>query len=554
MESQLVTPQQLKGHLALLRAFHALRQTVQAGNDYRFPADVRLLDADRRWTWFVSLAVERFERWCLTIQASDTEWRGLPPIDVAMVWHAYLLNPSWYAEDTTRISKLKALAKYNEGFSICLDFPDLLTTEVPRRDRVETWKHRTGTPYHPFDAAAVLTHKHVECPRCSEYILAAFVDPNGMGYAQGNFKLLCTCGFEITKASLGLYKFAKNLVETNIPDAYLAGSLHTPRDCNNTTRAGLVKSTILQAKPLMSGDSVKQIMEKTQYDRKKLHAALSEEVKGNYIERTLGAYTDDRIFSIDLIGAVSRQASFVEKMADLGWTQPGFFDSEEDAIVLQHCIARYQAFLGLMKESQASMFVPTLDIDLAWHTHQLMARRYQQDCFEVVGHFVNHDDKLEEGHLATSFDVTCRVWKERYGLSYMYCGCPLPDESIGRRLRRTLGSAHNHGGSLLAPSDATSRPATHNAVFAMHRRAQSVRAREERMDALKERRAQEAHQHIRKNTTHRMETVPSSTITVDRGRQRQAIVPALAHVPAFLHAIPMFHHPHHATVRGLLTC
>jgi hypothetical protein len=61
MESQLVTPQQLKGHLALLRAFHALRQTVQAGNDYRFPADVRLLDADRRWTWFVSLAVERFD-------------------------------------------------------------------------------------------------------------------------------------------------------------------------------------------------------------------------------------------------------------------------------------------------------------------------------------------------------------------------------------------------------------------------------------------------------------------------------------------------------------
>jgi hypothetical protein len=52
--------------------------------------------------------------------------------------------------------------------------------------------------------------------------VVAFVDPNGMGYAQGNFKLLCTCGFEITKASLGLYKFAKNLVETNIPDAYLA--------------------------------------------------------------------------------------------------------------------------------------------------------------------------------------------------------------------------------------------------------------------------------------------------------------------------------------------
>ena len=35
-----------------------------------------------------------FERWCMKIQKTDTEWRGLPPIDVVMVWHAYLLNPT----------------------------------------------------------------------------------------------------------------------------------------------------------------------------------------------------------------------------------------------------------------------------------------------------------------------------------------------------------------------------------------------------------------------------------------------------------------------------
>ena len=29
----------------------------------------------------------------MTIEETDVEWRGLPPIDVAMVWHAYLLNP-----------------------------------------------------------------------------------------------------------------------------------------------------------------------------------------------------------------------------------------------------------------------------------------------------------------------------------------------------------------------------------------------------------------------------------------------------------------------------
>ena len=114
---QLVTPTQLKGHLALLYAFHALKTSVQDGKDSRFPAAARKLDERRRWAWFVVLAVEihtymsvsfhidqtlvdgccrysfRFGRWCVKIEDTDVEWRGLPPIDVAMVWHTYLLNP-----------------------------------------------------------------------------------------------------------------------------------------------------------------------------------------------------------------------------------------------------------------------------------------------------------------------------------------------------------------------------------------------------------------------------------------------------------------------------
>ena len=40
---------------------------------------------------------------------------------------------------------------------------------------------------------------------------------------------------------------------------------------------------------------------------------------------------------------VLRQASFVRKMVDLGWTDPKFFADEEEMIVLQHCVARYHA-------------------------------------------------------------------------------------------------------------------------------------------------------------------------------------------------------------------
>lgn len=58
----------------------------------------------------------------------------------------------------------------------------------------------------------------------------------------------------------------------------------------------------------------------------------------------MSAYTDDKIFSVDLTGAVLRQGSFVKKMSELGWTQPGFFDRRDDEVVLQHCIARYMGY------------------------------------------------------------------------------------------------------------------------------------------------------------------------------------------------------------------
>ena len=104
----LVRPDQLRAHLQLLAAFDHLKQRVIASE--------RLItglenDSEKRWVWFVNLAVERsvhqhlrpplnslvearrFERWCLSIKQSDTVEQLLPPIDVTMVWHAYLLNP-----------------------------------------------------------------------------------------------------------------------------------------------------------------------------------------------------------------------------------------------------------------------------------------------------------------------------------------------------------------------------------------------------------------------------------------------------------------------------
>ena len=42
-----------------------------------------------------------------------------------------------------------------------------------------------------------------------------------------------------------------------------------------------------------------------------------------------------------------------------------------------------------MASSPRKIFVPTLDIDLVWHTHQLFSEQYQPDCTKYVGRFVD---------------------------------------------------------------------------------------------------------------------------------------------------------------------
>ncbi|KAH0835046.1 hypothetical protein J3R83DRAFT_10783 [Lanmaoa asiatica] len=496
----LVQPQQLKGHLSMLRAFHNLRVIVESDNVPRFPTDVRAMEPERRWGWFVNIAVERFQRWCSSLGgwSSANVELALPPIDVLMVWHAYLLNPIWYAEDTQRISELRHLSDLVEYLAANIESPDLLITSSPHSDRVRNWERRTDTPYDPLDAAAVVSHREIQCPYCEHRMVVPFLGPNGSGYAQSNFVASCTsCGKTLKKDLLSLYKFANDVVNGY---GYLAGTLHTPYEQRDAARGTLIKKRVMAAGKLsvLNPFTVKEIMKKLNFNPALLTGILNGKIQRRIGRRIQSAYIDDRPFSIDLVGAVLRQGSFVGKMVDLGWTDPEFFADEEEMVVLQHCVARYHAFLGLMADAPGSFFVPTLDIDLAWHTHQLRASFYHIECKRVVGRYVDHDDKVDEDHLATAFDVTCRAWTDRYSLPYTYCGCPLPGTKLGQRLRHAL-SLHRHRTAneldvLQPPPDAAAgtHASDHNAVYPSHNRNASERARERRRQKAERRRRREA--------------------------------------------------------------
>ncbi|KIO17054.1 hypothetical protein M407DRAFT_246854 [Tulasnella calospora MUT 4182] len=113
----------------------------------------------------------------------------------------------------------------------------------------------------------------------------------------------------------------------------------------------------------------------------------------------------------DLEAAVQRQASFIDKVARLGWGEKA---TDE---FLTNCIHRYGCFLDLMKTGTVHSLVPTLD--LAWHSHQLRGSRYCKETKELLGHVLNHDDSIPETQLSRSFDETNAAWQARFGTTYL---------------------------------------------------------------------------------------------------------------------------------------
>ncbi|KAF7304485.1 hypothetical protein HMN09_00850800 [Mycena chlorophos] len=468
-----VTVDQLKDHLALLQAFAELRARVQntsakdLGIDY-FPPET---EKERRWSVFVGFAVERFERWCLALTAKDAE-SGiaaiLPPLDVLMVWHTYLLNPGWYAEDCLRIKALHGLWEAGKSLSASLGngLASLVranSTGAALQDNVLSWVRLTDTPFDPFEAIESMSAagKTVECVKCGTPNTTPYLTADGTGYLQLRFDRICTkptndCFHHITHADLAMAKLAKDLAlpNTNQPDSVLAGTLYTPGNTRNLAHAIAVKDRLILFKNPKPENPVtaRAFMHHAQWQfsqlKSKMFTLLKEEKR--IAERISNAYTDGRIFSVELVSAVLRQGGFVSKMHQLGWTKPGAFDSHEDEVALWHVVARYHAFLDLMAASPGEFLVPTLDIDLGWHTHQLRSHEYGPDTMKYVNVFVDHEDKVEETRLTNSFDGTGTAWRKRFGQPYSYCGCPLPGNSVGQRLSRLMsgvgvGFAHAHG-------------------------------------------------------------------------------------------------------------
>ncbi|KPV73509.1 uncharacterized protein RHOBADRAFT_54728 [Rhodotorula graminis WP1] len=500
----------IKAHLVLLGAFRKLRDDVEATKPRaEWPPN---LEPKALWAVFVQVAVYRFE---VVVHALETSARALGavtlPVDVALVLHAYLLNPLRYDEDCVRRAGNRSFKMPNgealEAVARSIDLATL-TQREPSSSNLERWRKLTDLPFDPFESFRTSTGRRLRHFRELKELVVLWVTADGTGYAQQGFKAAGPNGLELTHEALGVAKFVHDYVtssnEVQVPVSnnikVIAGTVTTstvaPESTATSVRALWVRDRLM--KHLKDVSTPLELGERLGWSQDGLRKMLRQVLNGRErgVNNIASCYTRGEPFSLDLGMAVLRQGSFVDKMCDLGWTRPERFAADD--ILLKRCIARYHAFIDLMASSPSSFCVPTLDIDLAWHTHQLKSS-YKLDTALATGRFIDHDDKVEEGALATGFDVTARAWKSRFGVPYSTCGCPLPSQPPLSRLSAKLGLSSSAPASYppgalitLAPScddaDAT-HPSAHNAlVLPDHPQAQRKRAaRAAELDARRRR-------------------------------------------------------------------
>jgi hypothetical protein len=58
--------------------------------------------------------------------------------------------------------------------------------------------------------------------------------------------------------------------------------------------------------------------------------------------------------------------------------------------------------------------VPTLDVDLAWHTHQPYPHSYREYCLRFVSRLVNHDDTFQKEVIGNGLRETSLAWLKAY--------------------------------------------------------------------------------------------------------------------------------------------
>lgn len=458
------TVPEVTAHLKLLRAFQELKRSV-SGDESETPQLIK------KWQVFVSQAVRRFVMFITGLHrrlhkptnpkfnqlesatfddaiAVDPDLVTLiltllPPLDVVMVWHAFMLSPRLYYDHFARAQFLQ-FALMPMPVHIIADAIDPISFSYrPSQQVCDNYLeiiNAVGT--HPtdfiYDIEAQDTNGlvvDVYCPICDKLITKApLSNDENTGFADRDFE--CPIPQDLPCQ----HKIAGSITHAELQKRMLYADVLRRRPL-----AGLFKyfsnRICLDRQKSMRSDSAQRQLQKRvlklvmlpQFVRRSLTEFMKHELPRfcekpiitllrTYLMANPLHLTVDGLFSVwdDLVGAVLRQERFTEKMTQLDWLHNQLLKK-----TIAELIIRYLRYLNLLtRTDHQRMLVPTLDIDLIWHTHQLSPYFYYQECMlSLLGAVIDHDDKVEEARLDLGFKDTALLYYTKFKEPYLICFC-----------------------------------------------------------------------------------------------------------------------------------
>jgi len=294
----------------------------------------------------------------------------------------------------------------------------------------------------------------VNCPLCSNLVPVPVTNSkDNTGYADSKFSQTCpnkTCGATISIDTLSRAKFLQALDRLTSPAGTpLPGTIldmdgkPNPESMlpNNTWMFPNQFCIYLQNSLRTCGsdprtadfNDIKLEMNRSLEGRKFLKSGtvpyrrLDREGKISFRRMMSRFWSNPSPFSIHLVGAVIRQGTFVKKMAEIDWLHsPAIVDTIEAAV------KKFERFMDMIKNYPDRCVVPTLNVDLVWHTLMGNPTSYWKYSIAVTGKLIGHDDKIDEARLGKAFQWTCEKYEKLYSEPYSECMHPttLPDTTV----------------------------------------------------------------------------------------------------------------------------
>ena len=273
----------------------------------------------------------------------------------------------------------------------------------------------------------------------------------GTGYGDRDFSYVChKCGRTVNHDLLKVAKFKKEVENLIMRDWPLGGTIlsvttggpdgptqseassHSNTFPNRLISMGLRSKILELTNPnyyqLPDMNDVRNLIEDGIKDKNLVkHVNGKSGVQTGYlksqerlaIRKMMSRYWENSsVFALELGGAVIRQSVFVDKMYGLDWLH-----SPAAKETMKRLLLKYQRFIQIMATYPLHVAVPTLDVDLGWHTHQLSPRPYYNYTMAKCKKFIDHDDKMAEDQLNEGFEWTSKTYQKLFQDVYSECTC-----------------------------------------------------------------------------------------------------------------------------------